>query len=226
MRHTGEVIRQLREEAGLTQAAVGKLVGMSGVLVSRREKGDIRIKPPEMKLWAKAFGISLDQFLERMRQGQKLHDRPAPTKIPIINRGAAGTIVDFDHSQFGSGEYHEAMQYEDRDAATQHGELFGVVVVGDSMQPNILENDILIFHPVDGRRGSPDLRDGLVVHVRFAAERPIQGNGIYRMFWASADKKTIRLAKDNPRYPSITLPLNVENIARIASFVQLRRVSI
>lgn len=75
----GDKLREMREELGLTQEEMGAKVGLTGILVSRREAGKIRIKPPEMKLFAKAFDMSLEELRSRIESTKRVHDREPPT---------------------------------------------------------------------------------------------------------------------------------------------------
>jgi len=208
----------------MTQDQLGEAVGgLTGVQISARELGNTRIKPPEWRKFAAAFKMTLEEFRARIEAPKRVHERQAPHGIPIINRAPAGVVMDFDHDQSAAGEFHGAMEYADRDKNTMDPELFGLVVVGDSMEPKLLDGDVLIFKNCDGRKNSPDLCDGKIVYVRFAKERRQAGNAVYRMYWVDDKKRSIRLAKDNPRYAAVIVPLDTENISRIACLVQVRR---
>ncbi|MFI4893764.1 MAG: helix-turn-helix domain-containing protein [Phycisphaerales bacterium JB058] len=50
------LLRQMREDAGLTQRDLGKLLKIHNSVVHRCETGDRRIDPIELLRWAKACG--------------------------------------------------------------------------------------------------------------------------------------------------------------------------
>jgi len=57
-------LRQAREDAGLTQVAVGKRFGAHASFVSKCESGERRIDVVELADFCRIYGVSLSTFLE------------------------------------------------------------------------------------------------------------------------------------------------------------------
>lgn len=191
----GAAIKRLREERNWTQAELGEKVGLDGTNIARRESGRTRVHPSERPLFAKAFGMTLIQFDEAWR------DWSVPRSVggegvPIINQAPAGKIIDYEEYGIDSGQ---GYTYVDR-GAVDDAMAFGVIVVGDSMEPRLREGDCLILSPADPYKRSDQLVDGKIVLVRFTTEH---GGGctVARYFREGDDQ--VRLQKDNPRYKPI-----------------------
>jgi len=213
----GELVRKLREERGWTLRDLAERMELTHAAVSRKERGDISIKPPERLRFAEVFGLSLDEFDARWR-ASKVHDRPAPPGIPVINAGPAGQVMPYDHAQFAGGEYHDAFAYEDRDALTREGELYAVRVVGDSMAPAIRESDILVFAPMTTPRPRHTLEPGDVVFVRVGDDAKHPGCTVGRWF---PDGATTRIVKINPAHREISIA--TEHITQLGKMIQHRK---
>jgi transcriptional regulator with XRE-family HTH domain len=57
-------LRQARRDAGLTQAEVGRRLGLRQNHVSRMETGERRIDPTELAAFARLYGKPLAYFLD------------------------------------------------------------------------------------------------------------------------------------------------------------------
>lgn len=191
---------------------------MSRSTVSLKEIGKSSITPPERRAFAKAFGLSLDQFDELWR-GRQVHSTPGPTGIPIVNAAPAGGFVDMFGDQIAQAEYHDADDYLDRDADTRDPLLFAVRVVGPSMYPSIRPGDHLVFSPVLGvPRPAKHAVEGDVVFVRVGRDGPEHGVTIGRYHPISPEILEIR--KDNPACP--TLRIETRYLEQLAVCVQRR----
>lgn len=202
----GQTIRRLREERGWTQAQLGERVGIDGTNIARRETGQTRVRANERFLFAKAFDMSVLDFDEQWRQWTAARTQGGPG-IPIINRAPAGQIIDYEEHGVDSGQGYE---YVDR-GDIQDRLAFGVVVVGDSMEPRLKENDYVILSPCDPYRGDGKLQAGKIVFVRFAQEA---GGGCTLARFYPDGGEQIRLQKDNAAYaPIICQRQAIQNIA-------------
>jgi DNA-binding XRE family transcriptional regulator len=63
------LLREIRVEAGLTQAAVAKKIGQTQSYVSKYEQGEQRLDLLELEAVCKAVGISLTEFVRRFVEG-------------------------------------------------------------------------------------------------------------------------------------------------------------
>ncbi len=211
-------LKALRESNRLTMREAAPLLGLKLGQLARRESGEAKIKRSELPAISAAYKVPLEELHELFG----FHStRKKPRGIPVINRAPAGHVVAYDHDQYAEGEMHAAFEYIERDMETQDVDLFSVIVVGDSMQPSLFENDYLVLDPV--LEGQEDrLRDGSIVFVRFCQNTEHRGGCVLgRMVWGK-DHRTIRITKDNRNYPEIPVPFDSENIERISIAIQRR----
>ena len=66
-----KTFRELRRRAGLTQAQLARQVGESQSFVSKCERGERRIDLVELRMFCRALGISLKQFIEAFEKAIK-----------------------------------------------------------------------------------------------------------------------------------------------------------
>lgn len=192
----GAAIKRLREEHGWTQEELAVKVGLDRTSIARRENGKTRVKGNERPMFAQAFGMTLIQFDEQWRDWIVTRSRGAPG-IPVINRAPAGQILDYEEYGIDSGQGYEYLDHGDIDDKLA----FAVVVVGDSMEPVLIEGDYVVLSPLDPYKPHNDrLKDGTIVFVRFTYEHS-GGCTIARFFDEGGGK--IRFQKENPAYVAI-----------------------
>jgi len=63
-----ELLRTLREEAGLRQVDLAKLLGEPQPFVSRYERGERRLDILELRKICKLLGLTLKQFADRLEK--------------------------------------------------------------------------------------------------------------------------------------------------------------
>jgi transcriptional regulator with XRE-family HTH domain len=63
-----QLLRQVRNEAGLTQTDVAERVGRPQSFVSKYESGERRLDVLELRAVCSAMGISLPDFIKRLEQ--------------------------------------------------------------------------------------------------------------------------------------------------------------
>ena len=63
------LLRQMRTEAGLTQAEVAQRLGQPQSFVSKYESGERRLDVLELRLVCQAVGVSLREFVRRLEKG-------------------------------------------------------------------------------------------------------------------------------------------------------------
>ncbi len=117
---------------------------------------------------------------------QDIKDRPPGNWIPIINKVAAGYPSDFDDLGYPVGfadDYVLAPDLNDPNA-------FAVRVVGDSMEPEFRQGDIVIFSP------AAPVQSGYDCFIRF--QNPYEAT-FKRVFFDA--KNQIRLQPRNEKYP-------------------------
>jgi SOS-response transcriptional repressor LexA len=202
----GDILRLLREKAGLTQGQLAELVGLTRSGLGHRETGRIRISPGEWSTFAKALNMKLDEF-----EGM-LNARPTQNistgRIPLI-----GTIP--------AGWSRTVLADDTGDYVLKHSEtgdrLFACVVTGDSMEPALREGDVVVFQDCAQEGDEHLLKDGKVIAVSW-------NNGevcVARMKWIS--DRQIQLTKDNPKYKGQKVSLDTDTLARIGVLVNHRK---
>jgi len=123
------VLKQLREEKGLSQYKLAELLGVAQSTVGMWESGKREPDFAMVKRLADFFSVSTDYLL----------DRPAKSKgvpIPVLGRVPAGIPIE---------AVQEILDYEEitPEMASQ-GEFFALQIRGDSMAPRIREGDVVI----------------------------------------------------------------------------------
>jgi SOS-response transcriptional repressor LexA len=117
--------------------------------------------------------------------------RPLSRQIPVINRVAAGyprEFTDLDYPRAVADEYIAVPDLTDPDA-------FAARVVGDSMEPDYREGEIVVFSP------ALDTPSGSDCFVRLERDNETTFKRIY----LEDEGRTIRLQPLNSRYPPRTV---------------------
>lgn len=128
---------------------------------------------------------------------------PRPSAIPILNKVRAGPVHDYAiaEPEIEDVEYVDAFNIHDPDA-------FALVVVGDSMEPTIEEDDLIIASP------AADLINGCVVVVWFDEHSKHIGGCVGR--YQRGDEGSIVLSKDNRRHrPVVCEPSDIRQMVRV-----------
>jgi transcriptional regulator with XRE-family HTH domain len=63
-----DVLREVRERAGLTQVQLARMIGETQTFVSKCERGERRIDVIELRRFCQAFGLSLKQFVAALEK--------------------------------------------------------------------------------------------------------------------------------------------------------------
>ncbi len=140
-------------------------------------------------------------------------DAPAPRpplEVPLINKVAAGYPTEFTDLGYPariSAEFVRAPDLTDPDA-------FAARVVGDSMQPDYREGDIVVFSPAKKVESGMDC---------FARVEPDHASTFKRVYFetGAAGESLIRLQPLNSAYPPRTL--NREDVAGLYAAVSVTR---
>ena len=82
-KQTGELMKQARTAAGLTQEQLAKKVGLSTADYRKAEHGDLELTQSVLKLIAKATGVT---------QASLLNAEKAPTKKTTAKKSASGEL--------------------------------------------------------------------------------------------------------------------------------------
>lgn len=144
-------IKQLREERGLTQIELAKILKISNTTLSQYETG-ARVPSDDIKAaLADYFSVSLDFLFGRTNQRTKSVESPKGVRIPVLGDVAAGLPIE---------AVENIVDYEEIDQAmAASGEHFGLRLKDDSMEPRMKDGDVVIV------RKQEDVKSGDVAVV-------------------------------------------------------------
>lgn len=151
-----DILSQRRKELNLTMKQVADKVGVSEGTISRWESGKIAdMRRDKIMAYAQALNISPAVIMGwddvAPSSSVQMNSRSGK-RIPVLGRVAAGIPIDAIEDVLDWEEISEDM--------SKTGEFFGLRIRGDSMQPRIIEGDVVIV------RCQPDAESGDVVIVQ------------------------------------------------------------
>ncbi len=138
MKKTGEYIREKRQSKGYSYRVLGRLAGVSHQHIRDIEEGK---KEPSFTLLMKvinALMVDICKFLkETGYTDAEIEEAKGLRRIPVISWTQAGhwrEVVEI------SGEYDEYVETDSKG-------VFGLRVMGDSIEPEFHEDDIIVINP-------------------------------------------------------------------------------
>ena len=154
-----ERIRELRNSRHLSQQNLADILDVNKVTISQYERG---VRKPDVNMVSALcdiFNVSSDYLLGKDEVTLRFVDkndidkleRPA-TRIPVLGRVAAGIPIEAVEDILDWEEITPSMSLT--------GQYFGLKIKGDSMQPRIMDGDVVIV------RSQPDAESGDVVIVQ------------------------------------------------------------
>ena len=178
----GVRIKNLREDSGLTQEQLGKIVGVKKAAVQKWESGTTQnLKSTTIKKLAETFGVP-PSYVLAIEDGSYAKGNETSYKIlPVLGRIAAGEPV------FAEENYECCMMVrEDMDAD------FCIQAKGDSMvNARILDGDIIYI------KRQPDVEDGEIAAVLIDDDATLKR--VYKM------PGRVQLRAENPTYKPIDI---------------------
>ena len=130
-------IRTLRTAAGMKQAELATQLHVSQAALSGYENGKFEATNDVYRKIAEIFGVTLDYLMGTAPISVKMD----PVRIPVVGMVAAG------YPHFADEEILDFEEVSPELAA--RGELFGLRVTGQSMEPMIMDGDIAIVRRQD-----------------------------------------------------------------------------
>jgi len=147
MESIGSKISKLLEDKGVTQRDLAKMVGVTEVTISRYINGIREPKGSILNDIAIALNVSSDYLLGRNVSSSK----PVGVKIPVLGRVQAGVPIE---------AVTDIIDYEEiTEELNRTGDFFALQVTGNSMEPRMLEGDVVIV------RKQPYIQSGEVAIV-------------------------------------------------------------
>lgn len=155
-----DILSQRRKELSMTMKQVADKVGVSEGTISRWESGKIAdMRRDKIMAYAQALNISPAIIMgwdnvDSSSTSESIH---AGKRIPVLGSVAAGIPID---------AIEDVLDWEDiSEDMAKTGEFFGLRIKGDSMQPRIVEGDVVIV------RQQPDADSGDVVIVQVNGDK-------------------------------------------------------
>lgn len=140
----GKLIYDRRTELGITQKEVADFVGVSEATVSRWESGHIdNMRRDRIAALSKILRLSplaimgIDDTDLSTRLSNVISIDARTFRVPIVGRVAAGRPIVADEEIIG-------YEYIDNKYSKDGHEYFGLRIVGKSMEPTIMDGDIVI----------------------------------------------------------------------------------
>lgn len=170
-----ELIRNRRKELGITLEEIGDYVGVSKTTVQRWESGNIsNMRRDRIKKLSEILQIEAEELIG-------IHNNGSVVKIPVLGRVAAGVPITAQEDILGFEEVPAGW--------TQNDTVFALKIKGDSMEPRIVEGDIVVV------RSQQDVESGETAIVM------IDGEATCKKVLKHADG--IVLVANNPKYPPV-----------------------
>ncbi len=179
--HLARTPPDVRHEHEMITAELSKLRGIVKGLIDSRGAGG------EVNLDALADSISAEGNVCNLSAG---------SVVPVINNMTAGYPANFTDLDYPPGVADEYVRCPD----LHDPQAFAVRVVGDSMEPEFHEGDIVVFSPNTQPRPGDDC------FIRFVED----GGTTFKRFYQD-DEATIRLQPRNNAYPAVTYPAEQVN---------------
>lgn len=169
------LIKTKREEKGLTMKELAERIGVSEGTISRWESGHIsNMRRDKIQALSDVLGIPLKTIMG--------WDEPLQNRIPVLGRVAAGIPID---------AISEIIDYEEvDDRLAKIGDLFGLRIKGNSMEPRICDGDVVIVHKQE------DAENGSTVIATINGD-----DAVCKRYYSYGD--TVLLRSNNPVYEDI-----------------------
>lgn len=135
-------IRTLRKAANLSQRQLAQKIGMSQQALAKYENGQATPNPTTLSQLAHVLGVSVDHLL-----GNRTDDA---IRVPVLGQVAAG--IPIEAVEEVEGEVLLPREMDD-------GEYFALRIHGQSMEPRMMEGDIVIV------RQQQDVESGQIAVV-------------------------------------------------------------
>lgn len=142
-------LKELRKQHKITQERLAQMIGVERSSIGKYETGVIP-SPGILKAIANYFDVSIDFLLDN-DSSQATRKQNTVVKIPVLGHVAAGIPIE---------AIEDIIDYEELPAAQYNdGDYFGLRVKGDSMEPRIMEDDVVIV------RKQPDVESGEIAVI-------------------------------------------------------------
>ena len=130
-------IKLLRQQFNIGQKTLASEIGVSQPTISDWEKGNTSPNSENAIKLANLFGVSVDYLMGHTARNYE-HAKGRGIKIPVLGHVPAGLPIE---------AVEEILDYEEiTPELAQRGEFFALKIRGDSMEPLIMDSDVVIVH--------------------------------------------------------------------------------
>ena len=142
-------LKELRKQRGLTQGDIASALHVVQAAVSQWETGRVTPEADKISQLADVLGVSIDVLMGKQEPTETKSG--TGIKIPVLGKVQAGIPIEM---------ISEILDYEEIPSdMAERGDYFGLLVRGDSMNPRILDGDVVIV------RCQPDVENGDIAVV-------------------------------------------------------------
>lgn len=183
-----DIFLELRKSRNYTQEQAAKLIGCSNSTIAMWESGKRTPTREKYEAIADLFNVDIDYLYGKTPVKRRIlfdefgtkYTSTTPLRIPVLGRVAAGVPINM---------VEDVVDWEELPAdMARHGEYFGLVIHGDSMEPKMSEGDVIIV------RQQADIESGQIGIIT------VNGNdATCKRIMKYADG--IMLLSTNPKYP-------------------------
>lgn len=132
-----EKLKELRQQKGVTQSELAKLLNMQRSTLGMYETGKREPNFETLNMFANFFNVDMNTLMDMNNTSNQNPSSPVRSiKIPVLGTVVAGVPLEAVENIIGWEEISPAM------AAT--GEHFALRIKGTSMEPRICEGDIVV----------------------------------------------------------------------------------
>lgn len=140
------ILKELRENAGLSQRELAERIGVRQSTVGMWENGKNKPEYKRLLTLAELFGVDVNYLV-----GDDQKNSDNVIRVPVLGHVAAGIPIE---------AIEDIIDYEELPAAQyKDGDYFGLRVKGDSMEPRIMADDVVIV------RKQPDVESGEIAVI-------------------------------------------------------------
>lgn len=165
-----EVLKKLRLDKNISQQKLANILGVSRSTIAMWEIGGSQPDNTSLSQLADYFGVSVDYLLGRNNYEDNYPRQPEPTNgvwIPVLGKVQAGIPIE---------AVEEIIDYEEiSKSMAEQGDYFALQIKGDSMEPQLYENDVAIVkqqNDCDSNDIAVVLVNGDVATVKRIKKRP------------------------------------------------------
>ena len=130
-------INRLMTEANVSNVQLGKELEISAEAIRSWRNGTKIPTVDKLEKLASYFSVSLDELM-----GKPLHTEQASVALPLVGMVSAGPFEILNEDQWDEKRTVQARLLADRPKR----ECVAMEVMGDSMEPYLLEGDVLVVH--------------------------------------------------------------------------------